>query len=302
MFITDESKRNKRIGETRIMNCGMKATVIAYRKYKDIDVRFIDDVVIKNKSYHDFEKGSICHPNFTKEQKAINRLGESNIMNCGMKATIIAYRKSQDIDVQFEDGVILTGYRYEQFQKGKIPHEKKEIVDPTSRLGESKKMNCGMTATIIEYRNSHDIDIQFEDGIIAKNKYYCDFKNGLIAYRNPDKSKEAPIIKHKKIKSPVTKNNTQKSFIVKHSDINSIPTLNEKNNNTHNNRIGETRTLKCGVKATIIAYRGRMDIDIQLEDGTILTNYNYASFKKGSLPREYISKKYQMIKLVKLEL
>lgn len=36
-----------------------------------------------------------------------NKVGEIRTMNCGMKATIIQYRKSIDIDVQFEDGYIV---------------------------------------------------------------------------------------------------------------------------------------------------------------------------------------------------
>ena len=43
-------------------------------------------------------------------------------------------------------------------------------------------MNCGMNATIVAYRNSHDIDVEFEDHIIARNKMYQSFKNGHIAH------------------------------------------------------------------------------------------------------------------------
>ena len=45
-------------------------------------------------------------------------------------------------------------------------------------------MNNGMIATIIAYRNSRDIDIEFEDGTICQNKNYRTFKNGSI--RNPN--------------------------------------------------------------------------------------------------------------------
>jgi len=31
-----------RLGETRMMNCGMEATIIRYGKYSNIDVRFED--------------------------------------------------------------------------------------------------------------------------------------------------------------------------------------------------------------------------------------------------------------------
>lgn len=36
----------------------------------------------------------------------IDRLGETRMMNCGMKATIIRYNMVRDIDVRFEDGAI----------------------------------------------------------------------------------------------------------------------------------------------------------------------------------------------------
>ena len=31
-------------------------------------------------------------------------------------------------------------------------------------------MNCGMEATCIAYRGTHDIDVQFEDGTIVEHK------------------------------------------------------------------------------------------------------------------------------------
>lgn len=33
--------------------------------------------------------------------------------------------------------------------------------------------------------------------------------------------------------------------------------------------IGQTRMMKCGMKATVIAYRNFNDIDVQFENGTI---------------------------------
>ena len=48
------------------------------------------------------------------------------------------------------------------------------------RIGEKRQMNNGLYATIIEYRRSYDIDIQFEDETIIKNKAYKSFKTGEI--------------------------------------------------------------------------------------------------------------------------
>ena len=50
------------------------------------------------------------------------RLGQIGINNQEEKITIIAYRNSRDIDVQFEDGIILTNRNYDDFLRGKIAH------------------------------------------------------------------------------------------------------------------------------------------------------------------------------------
>lgn len=75
-----------RVGETCVMNCGMKATIIRYGGYNDIDVRFEGGTVVKDRQYKDFKKGKIANQNFNP------RLGETQMMNCGMKATIIRYK------------------------------------------------------------------------------------------------------------------------------------------------------------------------------------------------------------------
>jgi len=51
-----------RIGETRKMNCGLDATIIGYRKYSDIDVKFENNHVVCHRQYVDFEKGEIKCP------------------------------------------------------------------------------------------------------------------------------------------------------------------------------------------------------------------------------------------------
>ena len=109
-----------RLGETRVMKCGMEAIIIRYRKAIDIDVRFEDGKVVVHKAYDKFKKGSIAHP--STKVSAKDRLGETNIMNCGMEATIIQYAKYTDIDVRFEDGAVVEHKVYGAFKKGGIAH------------------------------------------------------------------------------------------------------------------------------------------------------------------------------------
>ena len=169
--------KKDRFGETRMMNCGMEATIIRYNGMRDIDVRFEDEAVAVHKRYDAFKKGKINNPNI--KASAENRFGETKVMNCGMEATIIRYNTSKDIDVRFEDGAIATCKDYKMFRKGGIAHPS---TTAKARLCETRMMNCGMEATIIRYGNSKDIDVCFEDGTIAKCKGYEEFKKGGIAH------------------------------------------------------------------------------------------------------------------------
>ena len=49
-----------RLGETKMMNCGMKATIVRYGRYEDIDVRFEDGSMVEHKAYSAFKKGEIA--------------------------------------------------------------------------------------------------------------------------------------------------------------------------------------------------------------------------------------------------
>lgn len=48
------------------------------------------------------------------------------------------------------------------------------------------------------------------------------------------------------------------------------------------NRVGEVNYTNTGQKMVIIAYRDNKDLDVQLDDGTILRGIRYTSFKKGN--------------------
>ena len=52
----------------------------------------------------------------------IDRVGETQMMNCGMEATITRYENNMDIDVRFEDGAVAEYKTYESFKKGSIAH------------------------------------------------------------------------------------------------------------------------------------------------------------------------------------
>ena len=176
-----KTSAENRLGETRMMNCGMEATIIRYESAKDMDVCFKDGAIVEHRKYDSFKRGKIANPNMKVSAK--NRLGETRMMNCGMKATIIRYGNAGDIDVRFEDRTIAKRKGYREFKKGKIANPNIK-TSAENRLGETRMMNCGMKATIIRYENNTDIDVCFEDGVVAKDKTYRAFKKGEIAHES----------------------------------------------------------------------------------------------------------------------
>lgn len=227
-----------RVGETRVMNCGMKATIIRYGGYNDIDVRFEDGAVAEHKTYGAFKKSGIANSNIKASAK--NRLGETWMMNCGMEATIIRYGKYSDIDIRFEDGKVVVHKKYDQFKKGEIANPNMK-ASAENRLGETRMMNCGMKATIIRYGGCNDIDVRFEGGTVVKDRQYKDFKKGKIANQN------------------------------------------------FNPRLGETRMMNCGMETTIIRYNTSQDIDVRFGDGTVVEHRRYIQFKKGEIAHQSLS-------------
>ncbi len=169
------------------MKNGMKATIIRYKSSAELDIQFEDGIIVKNKTYQSFQKGMIGHPSTLHKCKIKDRTGETNIMFNGMKASIINYRSSNDIDVRFEDGSLRIGCAYKEFKSGHIAHscETRE-AQANSRLGEKKKMNCGLCATITKYNCYHEIEITFEDGEIVYPIDYGQFSKGMIAHPRYD--------------------------------------------------------------------------------------------------------------------
>ena len=235
-----KASAENRLGETRMMNCGMEATIIRYGNTGDIDVRFEDGEVVVHKAYGKFKKGGIANPNIKPFAEA--RLCETRMMNCGMEATIIRYNGMRDIDVRFEDEAVAVHKRYDAFKRGEITNPNIK-ASAENRLGETRMMNCGMEATIIRYENNRDIDVRFEDGAIAECKGYKEFKNGNIAH--PSTTAEA--------------------------------------------RLNETHMMNCGMKATIIRYGKYDDIDVRFEDGTIAKCKGYKEFKNGGIAHRSLS-------------
>lgn len=229
-----------------------------------------------------------------------DRTGETNTHNkTGLLMTIIAYRKSTDIDIEFEDGVIVHNKDYRCFKLGVIARPE---YDNYTKLGETNIANNGQKMTIIRYNNWLDIDIQFEDGTIVKHKKYDSFRYGRIAHPNissykKHKNQYTEERKNKFIGLKTTTKDGHQITITKYNNTSSITVQFEDGvikNTTYKrflhrdvsyppNRIGQTNIATNGQQMTIIDYRKVDDIDVQFEDGTIVNHRCYSSFIKGNI-------------------
>ena len=284
-----KTKSKERLGETRMMNCGMKATIIRYGRGDDVDVRFEDEAIVEHKKYDSFKKGGIANPNI--KTSAENRLGETRMMKCDMEATIIRYNNAHDIDVRFEDGTVVEHKGYNAFKKGSIAHPS---TTAKARLGETRIMNCGMEATIIRYDRYDDIDVRFEDGKVVEHRAYNQFKKGGIAYsstkvtteehigekRMTNCGLEATIIRYENAKDIDVR--FEDGTVVKHKLYRDFKDGKVFNPN-FNPRLGETRMMNCGMETTVIRYGRCDDIDVRFEDGAVVEHKTYDSFKNGKI-------------------
>lgn len=269
--------QSKRLGERKISNSGMLMTIIAYRNSNDIDIQFEDGTIVQHRDYRSFSEGCIYNPNFYK-----SKIGEEIFAPNGHTLKIIGYRNSKDVDVQFEDGTIVQHRDYYSFLTGNI------AMPILNRVGQTNIAKNGMGIKIIAYRNSHDIDIQFEDGTIVTHKNYNHFLDGYIAYPRPDHVGEEVYAKNGMRMTLIAYRNVS-DVDIKFEDGTIVEHKYYQNFKEGTilypieNRIGYERIANNGLKMKIIAYRNSTDLDVEFEDGCIVTNKSFSDFKKGTI-------------------
>jgi DNA-binding CsgD family transcriptional regulator len=263
--IKDLQNRTK-VGETSYSESGQKMTIIACRGVTDIDVQFEDGNIACGRSYRDFTRGWIRNPgenySFIKD-----RTGETKTTEDGQVMTISRYGNSKDIDVTFGDGSVIEHTSYNNFIKGylknpSIPKIKKMpdlkgLAD--KRIGETSIASNGQLMTLIRYRGALDVDVRFEDGTEVCNRHYDNFLRGTI--KNPNRP-------------TYVKNNTTKE----ETTVMATSDSTKKTGRKLKDRNGETIRSKNGTEGVIVAYRGVNDVDIRLNDGTVLEHVRYWDF------------------------
>lgn len=223
--------------------------------------------------------------------KATYHIGETIITNSGRKATIIAWRNKNDIDVEFEDGIIVSHKQYNNAKRGSISHPEDGKFGAKwkypNRLGEESISNKGEKMKIVVFTDAHNFDVQFEDGTIVHCTCYTDFQRGNI--RNPN------YLAKIKVGEEVIAKNGLKAKIVKYIDCQNVVIqfedgveivrdykafkegkLKHPNISGHtakNKYEGKTFITHSGLNYKVIRYTNASNILIQFEDGTeIVTN------------------------------
>ncbi len=288
------------IGQSKMMHCGMKCTVIKDNGYDDIAVQF-EDGTIKKCTRQGFNKGSILNPSL---KRKISIKGKSNTMSNGMKCTVIEDNGYDNISVQFEDGTIKNNCTRYNFFSGKITNPSLRRGYTCSRKysiqGKSKVMSNGMKCTIIEDNGRDDIIVKFEDGYITKSSRY-NFNKGKIA--NPNFIKGSVLgqsaLMRCGMRCTVVEDKSSRDITVKFEDGTLVkhirrdyfknksianPKLGKNFSRVINNSIkGNSKIMKSGLRCTVIEDMGKNKITVQFEDGKIKKNCSRDSYFKGSI-------------------
>lgn len=120
------------IGESFLQKNGMNATIVAYKNYNDVGIRFDDGIEVGNLRMDAIKKGNVKHPELDKpkEKEQVQThsikdkyIGVERMMNCGLKAVCIDYVDCKHVTIRFEDGLIRTNIRSDHFNAGKVKHE-----------------------------------------------------------------------------------------------------------------------------------------------------------------------------------
>lgn len=239
------------IGETNKALNGQMMTIVVWLGFSNIGIRFEDGTEVSGKRYDHFKKGYINNPNCPAEKRSPkDRVGQTNKASNGLMMTIEVYRSATDLDVRFENGVLVQHKAYKEFLTGTIgcPGYGRftDILDRYS--GKRIQAHNGQMMEVVGGTAHDDLTVRFEDGTEVQHVRSNAFYAGAIEnpnYTCADKERE--------------------SFI------------------------GLTNTAKNGLKMTVVAYRRHDDIDVLFEDGVKVYHKNIQHFRSGDIKHPNIN-------------
>lgn len=151
--------------------------VVEYNNANDVIVEFQDEQKTKvNCIWKQFEKGTLLNPIIYRQ-----RLGQEKYNKQGCLMKVVVYNNNDDVVIEFDDNDKTKVHcKWCQFENG-------TLVNPSvyeKRFGEERYNNKGCLMKIVEYNNSDDIIVEFQDAYKAKvHAAYREFNNGSV--KNP---------------------------------------------------------------------------------------------------------------------
>ena len=276
--------RCDRVGETVVNKQGVTLELIRYADKRDIDVLVRENGhILKNRNYKAFHDGTMRDPALPNppakkwSKQRTERVGETRTNKSGKQCTIIGYKNYYEVTVQSEDGMIAQT-TYQRFREGHVCNDALVYLNKEDYVGKHNVNQEGKSMTIKAYRSCTDIDVEFEDGTVAKSKL-ANFKKGTI--KHPDYRKERWIGKtmynnQGRLMSIVAYDHG--NIIVKFEDgVTKSSSLGYFKSGgimhpADKTKLGNVYIHKAtGMKMKVIAYRKHSDIDVEFEDGTVVT-------------------------------
>lgn len=216
-------------------------------------------------------------------------------MNNGLMARCIAFRSVDDMDIEFENGIIVRHRSKRNFLEGAIrciEYRCDEI------LGLEKEMKNGKVAKCIAYFDSQNIDVQFEDGTIVRTSKY-NFDHEIVAY---------PRDYSDRVGKRVFMNCKEWAECIAYRKYDDLDIRFDSGVERYGVRwqaflagnvskvahglslVGIEVYMHCGMSAICIADRGCEDIDICFDDDTVVSGTTRYLFLHGQVANPNVSR------------
>lgn len=254
-----------------------------------------------------------CQQNMWKQ-----RVGMKNRNKNGIEFTITAYRNANDMDVISDTGVKMEHVSYDAFAAGTLGGllSREEMkTHKEHHLGETFVNNQGKCGKIVAWNGYDHIDVEFENGYIARNRQYEAFKAGAIRCEEPgfvrrkdrvgQKSKhlcgmEMEIIRYSSVHDMDVK--FEDGYVAKHVSYRTFKNGSvrhpEHNHRLKTERIGEEFLQNNGCVAVVVEYRSERDCLIRFtDDGAEVDHVSIQRLKNGTVGKPFVpplGKKYML--------
>lgn len=191
-------KKSKYLGMTNRALNGQLMTVIAvYQCPLRLDVQFEDGTIVRNKEASSFNQGCIRNPNLKNTKLIMNQkhIGEENRNVDGIKMTIVEWKDTNHVTVEFETGQ-RANTKYYRFKNGAV-HCPNFVIDASRQqyIGNTNIAKNGMKMTVVDYLDHNHVTVEFEDGVRRECRLNS-FKAGTV--KHPGYDCQARVLKAQK--------------------------------------------------------------------------------------------------------